>query len=194
MLGYWSMCVCVYLFVRRYASPLHATIALLTPASTLAFNYAYEGRPYGLMLGFGATALLCWQRACETPVRTVWLLGLGLSVGAAVASHWYAILIVVPITIGECVRWRRRGRLDAWLGATLLLGTVVPVLICLPMMRHAETFRASMAASWVGVLAIVGAYQELFGRSVPLLLVILIAAAMIRVADTREAVGDSVER
>ena len=65
MLGYLLMSVCVFGFVVRRASRLYGLVAVLLPIATIAHGYAYEARAYGLVLGFSAAALLCWQRSAE---------------------------------------------------------------------------------------------------------------------------------
>jgi hypothetical protein len=178
VIGYWVMSLCIYLFVRRYTSPAHATIALLTPMCTVAYVFAYEARPYGLMLGSGAAALLCWQRAVDSPNRIGWLVGLSLSVAAAVASHWYALLVMVPLGLAELVRLRRRGRLDVSLYAAMAIG-MAPIIGFLPIIRTGRAVQHLTAPVWTlhaGITAVVGAYQGLLEGSallfVPILLIL----------------------
>jgi hypothetical protein len=42
---------------------------MLFPLITNAYPYAYEARPYGLLLGFCGLSLLCWQSAAEGQSR-----------------------------------------------------------------------------------------------------------------------------
>ena len=79
--------------------------------------YASEARGYGLVLGFATLALLCWSRAAADERRKVFIPLLACSVAAAVASHYYAILILVPLGAGELTRtWiKRKVDIPMWL-------------------------------------------------------------------------------
>jgi hypothetical protein len=182
ILGYWLMSVCIYLFVRAYTPVTYAGVAMLTPLSTMAYGgegvgpYAYFARPYGLMLGFGAAVLLCWQRACEGRYRLWWLIGLALSLAAALASHWYAVLVLIPLGLGELVRLRARRRPDGPMWAALALG-MASLLAFLPMIRNARTYQPVMSKGVVGVTAVVDAYQALLNGTSPLFLAILLILA-----------------
>jgi Dolichyl-phosphate-mannose-protein mannosyltransferase len=137
--GYLLMTVCLYFFVRRRTSALCGVVAALFPAVTEAFRYSYEARPYGLMLGFSALALLCWQRAASPATeghRNLALLGLCLSLALAVSFHYYSVLVFIPLAIGEAVRLFQRRRLDIPMAAAAGLGGLV-VIVYLPLVRGA---------------------------------------------------------
>jgi hypothetical protein len=111
-------------------------------AGVPAFTYAYEARPYGLVVGATGAAILSWHRAAATG-SWPWRAALALSLSAAVASHWHGVLSVLPIVAGEAVRTARRRRLDAG----VLLALVVPVALLptlLPFASQALTFRGMM--------------------------------------------------
>src|SRR5208283_4096304 len=57
VLGFGVMCLCVFRFVARRTSTLCGLVAMLFPLVTTAYPYAYEARPYGLLLGFSAFSL-----------------------------------------------------------------------------------------------------------------------------------------
>src|SRR6266508_1563014 len=85
VLGFWVMSLCLFQFVSKRSSALHGLVAMLFPLVTDAYYYAFEARPYGLVLGFGGTALLCWQAAAEGYYRKLSLMGLALSLAAAIS-------------------------------------------------------------------------------------------------------------
>jgi Dolichyl-phosphate-mannose-protein mannosyltransferase len=179
VIGYWVMSLCIYLVVRRYTSTAAAGVALLVPACTAAYVFSYEARPYGLMLGSGAAVLLCWQRAAERTNRAGWLIGVSLSVAAAVSSHWYAILVMVPIGLGELVRLRRRGRLDVPMLAAIAVG-MAPLIAFLPIIRTGRSVQHLTAPTWTlrsEFGAVVTAYQILLEGSGPLFGAILLMLA-----------------
>jgi Dolichyl-phosphate-mannose-protein mannosyltransferase len=180
VIGCWWMSICIYLFVRRYTSPAAAGVALLIPMSTAAYAFAYEARPYGLMLGAGAAVLLCWQRAAEGTNRLSWLIGLSLSVAAALSSHWYALLVMIPLGLGELVRLLRRRRFDTPMFAAIVVG-VVPLIGFLPIIRTGRSIQHLTAPQWTlrsSVMAVVDAYHSLLQGSALMFLAILLVLAV----------------
>ena len=63
LLGFLLMQLCLFFFVRNLAGERAGVVAAAFPALTATLFYSAEGRPYGLMLGLYALALLCWQIA-----------------------------------------------------------------------------------------------------------------------------------
>ncbi|HPQ17106.1 MAG TPA: glycosyltransferase family 39 protein, partial [Bryobacteraceae bacterium] len=125
--GYWLGCLCLFHFVRRRTTAVYGFLAIaFALSSSFAYRYAFEARPYALMFGFGALALVCWQWATENRRRPAAIAGMALAVMAGVYSHYYAILLVCPIAVGEFVRLLRLRRIDwpVWLA---LLPSVVPL-------------------------------------------------------------------
>jgi hypothetical protein len=137
--GYLLMTVCLYWFVRRRTNALYGAIAALFPAVTEAFFYSYEARPYALMLGFSALALLCWQEAAYASTgvqRKLGLVGLWLSLALAISCHYYCVLVFIPIAIGELVRIVQRRRLDIPMALAAVLAGIVGI-VYLPLIRGA---------------------------------------------------------
>jgi hypothetical protein len=134
MIGFLVMSVCLFLFVARRSNALYGFVAMLFPWITGAARYAYEARSYGMVMGFSALALVCWQSACERAHRGWALAGLTLSIAGALASHCYAFLLFVPLGLGELTRVSRTRRIDwpVWLS----IGLPAPlVLTYLPMLH-----------------------------------------------------------
>lgn len=112
LLGFALMSVALYVAIRRRQGALYALCGMLFAWVTLGYEYAYEARPYGLMLGFGACAYLFWQISAEER-RPAWAVpGLAASLMLAVSSHYYAGLLVAPLAAGELARSRLQRRLD----------------------------------------------------------------------------------
>ena len=64
--GFGAMLVGLWVVARRRMGPSNALIAFAFPClTTAAVVYSVEARPYGLVLGFAALALVFWQAACE---------------------------------------------------------------------------------------------------------------------------------
>ena len=102
MAGYALMCVCLFFLLYRRTSVLWAFLGMTLPLVSSAFYYATEARGYGLVLGFCALALLSWQRVTHLSAkRGYWLFTLFVACAMAVSSHYYAVLFVFALGIGE---------------------------------------------------------------------------------------------
>lgn len=180
LLAFGLTCVCLFHIVARRTSPAYGFLALLFPFMTTAFNYAFEARSYALVLAFSAFGLLCWIWAVEGRHRRLALVGLATSLAAAIACHYYAVLSLFPLGLGEAVRCFRRKRLDA--GVWLALGlSLSPLLIFLPLIQSARKFAPDFWAKpkWSS-MAYFYDHFLLTPSAIPLL-VILLAVAIFRV-------------
>ena len=143
LLGFLLMELALYLLVRKLASQRAALLATALPLATASFRYAVEGRPYGLLLGLYALALLCWYTAARhrdntTPnSRLLPLIGLTLAIIAAITSHYFGILILLPVCCGELARTVERRHLDSPMLAAIAAGCA-GILLILP-------FKAALA-------------------------------------------------
>jgi hypothetical protein len=138
----------------------------LVPAG--AYYYASEARGYSLMLGFCALALLSWQEAADSKWRAGWLCLLFCAFVMAVSSHYYAILFLIPLCIGELMRTYLRKRVDflVWLS---FCGAAVPPIAFFSTIQHASHYSAHFWAIpyWSKVLQF---YPVLLGSSVTVFL------------------------
>jgi hypothetical protein len=151
--GFWIFCLCLYRFVRRRLGIFYGLAALLLPVATQAYDYAYEARAYGLVLGFCGLMLVCWQTATEsTGARhALACAGIALSLAAALLCHYYAALLYLPLGGGELYRsWKqRRIAWGVWLA--MFVGAA-------PLMWRMASIRAAVhgfsSTSWSDVQAI----------------------------------------
>jgi hypothetical protein len=127
-------------------------VAMTLPLVTLAYTYAYEGRPYGLVLGFSSLCLVCWQEATDRPRRSLWLIGMTLSGAAAISCHYYAVFLCPAIGCGELVRSlaRRRVDLPVWIALSC---TLLPLAAYLPLIQAARTYSPHFWAKpeWIAI-------------------------------------------
>jgi 4-amino-4-deoxy-L-arabinose transferase-like glycosyltransferase len=172
ILGFWLMSVSMFHFVRARSSATCALIAMTFPMVTAAFDYAYEARPYAIVLGFCALALCCWQVAAQNRVRSLSLLGLALSTAVSVSCHYYAILGVSAIVTGECARSIRKKRVDFAMWAAFVLG-VLPLVFFLPLIEAARSYSREFWSKpqWINIF---GFYNLLLTPTVLALFLILI--------------------
>ena len=164
LLGVLAACACLYAFVARRSSPTYGLIAALIVLSSQAVFYAHEARPYGAVLGFAAAGLLCWQLRGEGG-GTYAVVGMTLSLGLAVACHYYAVLLLVPLALGEGVRSAIRRRIDGLVLAGFAIA-LVPLLVAAPLIQGARTYSGAFWADfgWRSVLELNG---WLFETAVP---------------------------
>jgi hypothetical protein len=140
LLGFLLMQICIFLFVRRVANERAAVFALAYPALGGALYYSAEGRPYGLLLGFCALAMVSWQTAVRRESkRRLALLTLALSTALAINSHFYGILLLVPLCGAEIFRTVQRRRLDS--PVIIAIGTgMAGFVFALPFLKAAHEF------------------------------------------------------
>jgi hypothetical protein len=136
VLGFWVMSLCLFRFVSQRSSALYGFAAMLFPLVTKAYDYAYEARPYGMVLGFAGLMLLCWQSAAEGNYRKLSLIGIAVSVAGAVSSHYYAVLLLFPLAVGEAARSISLRRLDPPIWVAFGCG-LIPLFLFLPLIQGA---------------------------------------------------------
>jgi hypothetical protein len=165
-IGFFTMCGSLYWFVSRRLPRSYAAAAALFPIGTVALWSASEGRAYGAVLGFAGLAAVCWQGAASGRFRRVFLPCLSIACACALSTHYYAVLILVPIGFAEAVRSLREKRIDWPIWAALAL-SLSPLPFFLPLIRAASHLSKVF---WAGphVGAPNDAYFETFGDQRPL--------------------------
>jgi 4-amino-4-deoxy-L-arabinose transferase-like glycosyltransferase len=163
LLGYLLMQLCLFFFVRRIANEHAALFALAVPALTATLFYSAEARPYGLLLGLYGLAMLSWQTATRRhSQRTGSLIVLALAVALTLNTHYFGILLLLPLCAAELFRTIERRRLDLPVAAAILIGMTC-IAFALPFERSAAEFRKNYYnAGEVSYHAITQAYRSLF--------------------------------
>jgi hypothetical protein len=139
IIGFLVMCCCLYVYVARRAGACYGFAAMLLPLVTGAFRWAPEARAYGLMLGFCGLALVSWQRAAESSRRSLPLIGLAASLTAALLTHCFAVLVLVPFALAQFVRDYRRRKPD-WVMWTCLLLPLNAGFTYLPLLANSQRY------------------------------------------------------
>ena len=138
LVSFGVMSACLFQFVAARLGPVYGFVAMLFAWTTSGYQFGYEARPYGLMLATSALALLCWRHAARGQKGRAWALpGLALSLGAMVSSHYYAVLVFLPLGAGELVRSRKQRRADWAVWAAMAAGGT-PLLAYLPLIQAAR--------------------------------------------------------
>jgi hypothetical protein len=161
ILGFWLLCICLYEIVRDLATPEWAVVAMFFPLATGFYFYASEARGYGLVCGFAAVAMLSWMRSAAHRRRGVYIPLLAVSLAAAVASHYYAALVVAALVVGELTRTRYTKKIDwpIWIAFTC---TCAPIVAFLGTIRSARGYSSHFWAIpvWSDAIAF---YPNQFG-------------------------------
>jgi len=147
ILGVLLMQVCLFVFLRRISTERVALFALGFTAFTCTPHYSIEGRPYGLMLGLFGLAMVSWQTAVRREKgRTIALVILALSITVALNTHYFGILLLIPLCIAELFRALKVRRFDFPMFATIGAGAA-GILFVLPFMKAAREFHSAYG-SW----------------------------------------------
>ena len=103
--------------VNRLSALVGATFILCSPLAT----YAFEARPYALMVACVSLAILAWQRIDDSKLSAF---ALAITLASAVSLHYYAILVWPAFLAAEAstLLYHRRFRIGVW--AALIAGTV----------------------------------------------------------------------
>ena len=153
---------------------------------TTAFPYSYEARPYALVVGFGALALLSWQSIALDRRRAVWIPCLALSLAATVSSHYYGLLVLFPFAAGESARTLRRRRIDVAIWASMVVA-VVPLAFHLPLLSAGAAYSGAFWSppQWVNLPDF---YQDLLTPAlVPLIAILVVTSLLVQSRGTAAA-------
>jgi hypothetical protein len=181
ILGFWAMLLSVYCFVGRRSKAIYAAVASIFPVFTMAYPESCQVRPYGLVLAGCGLSLVFWQRATEGGRRIGALLGLGLSLALAMASHYYSVLLLAPFAAGELVRLlvRRRPDWPVWIA---LAAALTPLVLFSPLIR-ASWSQAGLWSSPFTFFQVLVVYRaDIHPMLLMLLIVLLVAAVAHRIA------------
>ncbi|MDE1154541.1 MAG: glycosyltransferase family 39 protein [Acidobacteriaceae bacterium] len=140
LLGYLLMQAMLFVFVRRIAGERAGLIALLLPALTGTLYYAVEARPYGMLLGIFGVTIASYQAATRDSDRGRSLCILAISLALAPNTHYFGVLLFVPVWLAEAVRTLERKRLDWPVIAALCFG-VLGIVGTLPFQKGLNRFR-----------------------------------------------------
>lgn len=167
ILGYWLLCVSVYAFVSYRCSNIYGLAAMMLPPITSVYFYATEIRPYGVLLGVSAFALVCWQRAfaprdgVPQKHRFLWMAAWGITLVLCVSLHYFAVFLWIPFGLAGLVRdWQKRS-ID-WGMWLILVGSLFPLAVFFPMMQLARANFLSGIWSPPSLNDIEGAYRFMF--------------------------------
>jgi len=142
ILGFCLMCVAVACLVARYAPPIYAAAAFFLPYATVLRSRGMDARPYGLMFGLSALVLWCWDGIERSPRKTWWRIAFTVSLALTFSTHFYSILILLPLAMGEAAKTYFRKRLD-WASLACIAAAMIPYFLWLPILISGAKVYAS---------------------------------------------------
>ena len=183
MIGVWGAGICLFHIVRHRSSSMYGFVAMIFLFGTGAHFYSYEARPYGLVLAFASASWLSWQIATERRIRWLPLWSLFGSLAAALCSHYYAVLLFIPLGIAELVRSYDRRRVD-WAVWLAIGGALFPLIVLFPLIEKARTYAKGFWAlpSWQSIPE---AYSSLLMPAPLLLMFVLFFAGIVSLVQVR---------
>jgi len=144
LVGYLTLQICLFIFVRRIAGERAAFLALILPSFTTAVYFSIEGRPYGMMLGLLGLAMVSWQTATRRQVkRTTALVGLAVTLAMILNTHYSGILLLAPFFIAELFRTFQRRKPDLPVIFSMCVGAA-GVGFMIPFTKAAGEFRVGI--------------------------------------------------
>ncbi len=180
IIGFWVFCTCIFLFVQRRLGPLQGCVAALFPVFTLAYTYAYEARPQGMVLGWCGLMLLCWQRARQGRNFSLWTLALFVSALGALLTHVYSVYLFVPFLAVEALGLLKKWSLHPGAFIALLLAPPCVAPLYLRMMHNYRTV-TSLGGLHIHPYEVIQHYLiAMVGPALALVLLLLLLLAMER--------------
>ena len=156
--GFWMAVVCVSLFVRRRAGSAYAILAAVILFASKTTDPAIDGRPYGLMFGFGALMLVAWQSSTMAQDRGSQSLSsdllLAVSAAALLLTHVFGLFLWAAIVAAEAVHSLERRKLTPSRLAALFL-PLACAWFYIPIFRShtAESFPPAFQAHLSGIFS-----------------------------------------
>ena len=137
--GFLLACACLFVVVVRRTNAWYGLVGALVPLASGAATYAWEARPYALVVGFAGAAVLCHQLRTDDVRPRLAVLGLAVALAAATGVHYYGALVVLPIALAEGVRVAMRRQLD-WTVVAAFFAPVVPLAVSAPLIQEVRRY------------------------------------------------------
>jgi len=159
IVGAWAVILCTYLILCRRLDRLSALTGAVFVLATPMAAYATEARPYALMVGCAAGAILAWQRIAD---RRMYSIVLALMLAAALCLHYYAILIWPAFILGEAAVLIAARRFRPYVWAALLVGAT-PLVVFAPMLFRLRQYYGAHIWARASIRQLVSSFDLLLG-------------------------------
>ncbi len=147
IVGMWVAGLCLYVFIARRGSRVCGLFAMLLPFLLGSGAYAYDARPYGLLVGATAGSILCWQAAADGTARYWTVPLLWATATLAVSVSYFGTFILIPLGVAEVIRWCINHKADLAMWSALALAAI-PLAVEYPIIR---SLRGSWQVFWAPV-------------------------------------------
>ncbi len=191
LIAFATTLLVLFALLRRRTNVWSCWLALLLPVCTVATEFAFEARPYALLLASAAVAMLAWARAVER--QSVGRLGfLAIALGVGPLVHYHGVIAFAAVAVGEIVRTIHTRRVDVRVLASGGAGLAI-ALLAVPYGMRATAF---MGDFWTPVhhSQISSIYMELFIRLAAPSTLALVVLAGVLALDRRVAFGEDDRR
>jgi hypothetical protein len=136
--GFTVGCLSLACLAWRYVPAIFAAGVFFMPYATGMRWRAMDARSYGMMFGWTALTLLCWDRmGREGARRNAWRAAFALSLAALMSTHFYSILVLLPLGLGEITRWIQKRRIE-WATVLCAAAGCIPYVFWLPILVSAS--------------------------------------------------------
>ena len=129
--GFCLMCVALAALAARHVPRVYAAAVFFVPYATVLRSRAMDARPYGLLAGFTALTLFCWDGMQSGRNQFRWRVAFTLSAAIMFCSHFYSVLFLLPLAMGEAAKAIRRRRID-WAVPICVAIALIPFALSLP--------------------------------------------------------------
>lgn len=195
MIGVWLFCICLFLFVVRRCGRLAGLVAGIFPLCTLVQFYAYEARPHGILLGWLGVALLGWQRMMEDRARLGWRLLFFISLAGAVATHVYALFILLPFAAVEVNSFIRKRSVHYDVIAAVVISGALAVLLYLPIIRVYQAIKPTDVLRPAFLIATtIDFTQQMIGGGLFVLIAVVAVSAFAFVPSSKRGIDSQADR
>ena len=158
ILGLLGAVVCIYAILSRRVDRLSALVGAAFVLCTSLADYAFQARPYALMVGCISYAILAWQRIDDSKLYSFVLC---ITLAIALSVHYYAILVWPAFVLAEASLWvcQRRFRASTWIA--LVFGGA-PLLVFAHLLIHFRQYYGHNYWARPGLTQIFTASSDLF--------------------------------
>jgi hypothetical protein len=161
LVSFLAAALAVFALVRRRTNAVTAWSAAILLCFTMASRFSYEARGYGLAVGAFAVALFAWSEASANRKRRRNLALLTAATALGVWAHYYAVLAVFPILVGQLARDVRAKQIDV--GVWLALGAAAVLTVPLYQLVASNLPRTSHFWTRLGTATLHDAYTFVLG-------------------------------
>jgi hypothetical protein len=164
IIGFSTLIVAVFVFMRRAKGSVAALVSVAVLASSEGLYYGSEARPYGALLGAVGLAAVLWQKRKRGDHSTLNLICLIIALAAVASLHYYALFVIIIFGLVELfLAWS--GRPD-WKFFLLLPFSLAPIVLARPLINASRSQYGNAFWAHPTWKSILGGYEFTFSNPV----------------------------